>query len=488
MAKMDQAVLYKYEVVIGLEVHAQLATQSKIFASDATTYGQAPNTNISLLTFAHPGTLPKLNEQVPRLAIKMGLACNCEITRVNIFDRKNYFYPDLPKGYQITQDRAPICVGGEVLIRLKNGEEKSIRLNRIHMEEDAGKSIHAEQEEDTQVDLNRAGVPLVEIVSEPDLRSGEEAAAYFGEVRKLVRYLEICDGNMEEGSLRADANVSVRLKGATEYGQKVEIKNMNSIRNLQRAVEHEFVRQVAAVEQNEAIISETRSFNVQDGSTSSMRMKETLTDYRYFPDPDLPPFIVSEELLAEIKAEMPTLPRVLFEKFQQVYGLPVYDATVLTEAKETAAYFEAICERTNNYKAASNWMMGPIKSYLNEEGIELTDFPLVPERITALISLVEQNLLSFSAASQQLFPLLFTDPTTDVQELAKQHNLLQESGDDFILPIVEEVLAQFPDKVAAYKKGKKGLLGMFMGEVMKRTKGKADPKKTNQRLQELLDN
>jgi len=487
MGKIDPAILDKYEVVIGLEVHAQLSTESKIFATDANAYGQAPNTNISLLTFAHPGTLPKLNEQVPKLAIKMGLACGCEITRVNIFDRKNYFYPDLPKGYQITQDRAPICVGGEVLIRLKDGQEKHIRLNRIHVEEDAGKSMHIEGGTDTQVDLNRAGVPLIEIVSEPDLRSGEEAAAYFAEIRKLVRYLDICDGNMEEGSLRADANVSVRLKGATAYGQKVEVKNMNSIRNLQRAVEHEFVRQVTAVENEESIVSETRTFNVLDGSTSSMRKKETLTDYRYFPDPDLPPYIVSDELLAEIKQIMPALPQALFEKFTTQYQLPAYDATVLTDSKEIAAYFEEICAQTKQYKAASNWMMGPIKSYLNETNQEMSAFPISPERIADIISLVDKNLLSFTAASQKLFPLLLNEPTTDVQALAKKHNLLQESGDDFIVPIVEEVIAAFPDKVATYKKGKKGLLGMFMGEVMKRTAGKADPKKANQVLRELLD-
>lgn len=487
MGKIDKKIFDKYEVVIGLEIHAQLQTQSKIFASDATTYGQEPNTNISLLTFAHPGTLPKLNEEVPRLAIKMGLACGCEITRYNIFDRKNYFYPDLPKGYQITQDRAPICVGGSVTIRLKNEEEREIRLNRIHMEEDAGKSLHLEGSEDTQVDLNRAGVPLIEIVSEPDLRSGEEAATYFGEVRKMVRYLEICDGNMEEGSLRADANISVRLKGETAYGQKVEVKNMNSIRNLQRAVEHEFERQVIAVENGEAIISETRTFNAQDGTTASMRMKETLTDYRYFPDPDLPPYVVSEELLAEIKAEMPALPRDLFKKFTKVYGLSSYDAIILTETKELAGLYESITKLSKNYKGIANWLIGPIKSYLNEHALEASQYPLSATQIAQVVSLVDDNLLSFTAASQKLLPLLLGQPTADPKELAQENNLLQESGDDFILPIVEEVLAKYPDKVAVYKKGKKGLLGMFMGEVMKKTQGKADPKKTSQVLKELLD-
>lgn len=487
MGKVKQEILDKYEVVIGLEIHAQLQTESKIFASDATQYGQAPNTNISLLTFAHPGTLPVLNEQVPRLAIKMGLACGCEITRYNIFDRKNYFYPDLPKGYQITQDRAPICVGGSVFIRLKDGEEHEVKLNRIHMEEDAGKSLHMETEAATQVDLNRAGVPLIEIVSEPALRSGEEAAAYLGEVRKMVRYLEICDGNMEEGSLRADANISVRLKGETALGQKVEVKNMNSIRNLQRAVEYEFVRQVAAIENGEAIVSETRTFNAQEGTTASMRKKETLTDYRYFPDPDLPPYIVSDELLNEIEAEMPKMPRALYLKFMENYGLPAYDVNLLTETKALATYFEDICKLTKHYKGASNWLMGPIKSYLNEQGIEIEDYPLDPERIAEVIGLVEKGVLSFTVASQKLLPLLLKQPTVSAQEIAQAQNLLQESGDDFILPIVEEVLAQYPDKVAIYKKGKKGLLGMFMGEVMKKTKGKADPKKTSQVLKEILD-
>jgi aspartyl-tRNA(Asn)/glutamyl-tRNA(Gln) amidotransferase subunit B len=295
----------KYELVVGLEVHAQLLTKSKIFATDTTEFGKMPNTQISVITLGHPGTLPKVNSRVVEYAMKMGLACGCEITRHNVFARKNYFYPDLPKGFQTTQDKNPICVGGFVPITLPDGTEKSIALTRIHMEEDAGKSIHLAEEPDTLVDFNRAGVPLIEIVSEPDIRSSEEAYAYLVEIKKLVRYLEICDGNMEEGSMRCDANVSVRLRGAKEYGKKVEVKNMNSFRNVARAIEHEFERQVELVEAGKEIVSETRTFDANTGTTASMRTKEDLNDYRYFPEPDLSPVVISEEWLESVKASMP---------------------------------------------------------------------------------------------------------------------------------------------------------------------------------------
>lgn len=350
----DKNILEKYELVVGLEVHAQLLTNSKVFSSDSIIFGQEPNTNISVVTLAHPGTLPKLNRKVVELAIKMGLACGCAISRYNIFDRKNYFYPDLPKGYQITQDKTPICIGGYVAVKTKDGNVRNIPLNRIHIEEDAGKSIHLEGGTETLIDLNRAGTALIEIVSEPDLRTSEEAAVYMTEVRRLVRYLEICDGNMEEGSMRCDANVSVRLKGETQLGKKVEVKNMNSIRNVQRAIDHEFVRQITLIENGKTILSETRTFDADTGLTHSMRAKEEMNDYRYFPEPDLAPFVVSEEFLANIKAQMPPLPAELFDKFTKQYGLPDYDAGVLTDEKNIALYFEEICSKTTNYKAASN--------------------------------------------------------------------------------------------------------------------------------------
>lgn len=482
---MNKAIREKYTAVIGLEVHAQLLTKSKIYNTDSTAYGSAPNTNVSVITLGHPGTLPKLNKKVAEYAIKMGLACNCDIAREMIFDRKNYFYPDLPKGYQITQDRTPICNKGYITITLA-GEDKDIKLNRIHIEEDAGKSIHLPEEPDTLVDFNRAGVPLIEIVTEPDIRNAEEASALLNEIRRLVRYLDICDGNMEEGSLRCDANISVMPKGATEYGKKVEVKNMNSIRNVQRAIDHEIERQILRLENDSPIISETRTFDAAKGTTAGMRTKEELNDYRYFPDPDLSPLHVSEEWLANITKTMPTLPRALSRKFVKEFGLPVYDAEVLTENKELAMYFEAVCQGTHNYKAASNWLMGPVKSYLNNNNCSIASFPLNPEQIAELIQLVDSNKVSFSAASQSLLAEMLSNSGKSALELAEKLNLLQESDTATISDLITEVLNENPDKVKAYNSGKKGLLGMFMGQVMQKSKGKADPKLANELLIEKL--
>ncbi len=476
----------KYTLVVGLEVHAQLLTKSKIYNTDSTAYGSAPNTNVSVITLAHPGTLPKLNKKVVEYAIKMGLACHCDISRFQIFDRKNYFYPDLPKGYQLTQDRTPICKGGYVTITTKEGE-RNVRLNRIHIEEDAGKSIHLPTEADTLLDFNRSGVPLIEIVTEPDIRTSDEAYAILTEIRKLVRYLEICDGNMEEGSLRCDANISVMLKDAKEYGKKVEVKNMNSIRNVQRAIEHEFDRQIALLEQGIPIVSETRTFDADDGKTYGMRTKEELNDYRYFPDPDLSPLEVSEQWLSDIKASMPALPRELYEKYISVYQLPAYDAQVLTDSKDIALYFEAVCKLTSNLKAASNWVMGPVKSHLNDFSLTANEFPLTPGIIAEIIGLIDQGKISYTIASQRVFPELLKNPGKSALEVAQQLNVLQDSSKDSILPIVEEVIKEFPLKVEEYKNGKKGIISMFMGEVMKRSKGKADPKVATQLLTKKLE-
>src|SRR6478609_3890827 len=387
---LDQSIIDKYQPVIGLEVHAQLSTASKIFAADSTEFGNMPNTHISPITLGHPGSLPRLNKKVVEYAVKMGLACGCEINRYTFFDRKNYFYPDLPKGYQTTQDNAPICKGGRVIIRTEAGE-KTITLNRIHMEDDAGKNLHLAGETDTLVDYNRAGVPLIEIVTEPDIRSSEDANAVVTELRKLVRYLEVCDGNMEEGSMRCDANISVMLKGAKEYGKKVEVKNMNSMRNVQRAIDFEIIRQIEALEKGETIFSETRQFDAVNGTTHGMRTKEELNDYRYFPEPDLQPVKVTDEWLNEIKSTMPPLPAELYEKFTKTYGLPVYDALVLTDAKEIALFYESVCSFTKNYKAASNWVMGPVKSYLNELTLHIDDFPIPAKMIGELIALVDSG-------------------------------------------------------------------------------------------------
>lgn len=477
----------KYELVIGLEVHAQLLTASKMYTSDSTEYGNLPNTHISVITLGHPGTLPKVNKKAVEFAIKMGLACNSEITRNNVFARKNYFYPDLPKGYQLTQDKNPICVGGHVPIVLGNGEKKSIALTRIHMEEDAGKSIHLADEVDTLVDFNRAGVPLIEIVSEPDMRSSEEAYNFLLEIKKLVKYLEICDGNMEEGSLRCDANVSVRLKTQKELGKKVEVKNMNSFRNVARAIEHEFERQMEMIERNEIILSETRTFDATTGTTSGMRTKEDMNDYRYFPEPDLSPVIVSQEWLDNIRETMPSLPGELHKKFVNDFGLPEYDAGVLTDTKEIALYFEELCEETSNYKAASNWMMGPVKSYLNELTLPITEFPISPRQLSVLISLVDEGKVNFSVASQRIYPEMIKNSSTSPLRIAQDLNLIQESDEDSLKPIIESVLSENTSKVEEYKSGKKGLMGMFMGQVMKKSMGKADPKVANKLLTELLE-
>ena len=476
----------KYQLVIGLEVHAQLLTESKMFASDANQYGNLPNTLISVITLGHPGTLPKVNKKAVEFAVRMGLACNSEITRYNIFSRKNYFYPDLPKGYQITQDKGPICVGGVVPIELADGSVKEVQLNRVHMEEDAGKSIHLAGETDTLVDYNRAGTPLVEIVTEPDLRTAEEAYVFLTEIKKLVKYLDICDGNMEEGSLRCDANVSVMLKGASEYGKKVEVKNMNSFRNVSRAIEHEHERIIGLLEAGIEVVSETRTFDANTGLTASMRTKEDLNDYRYFPEPDLSPVVISEEWLQSVKASMPALPRDLYRKFVDVYELPTYDSALLSETKEVALWFDSLCTKTKNYKAASNWIMGPMKSFLNESNLHIDEFPIQQEVLAQLIALVDAGHVSFTVASQKIYPELLNASGETPLAIAHRLNLIQESDANSLKPIVESVLANNAAKVAEYRSGKKGLMGMFMGEVMKNSNGKADPKVATRILIELL--
>ncbi|MBL7832667.1 MAG: Asp-tRNA(Asn)/Glu-tRNA(Gln) amidotransferase subunit GatB [Cyclobacteriaceae bacterium] len=481
---MKEEIRQKYRVVIGLEVHAQLLTSSKIFSAEPSSFGAAPNTQVGVITLAHPGTLPKLNRRAFELAIKMGLACGSEISRNNIFDRKNYFYPDLPKGYQITQDRTPVCRGGSVTIKTKDGV-RDVKLNRIHLEEDAGKSIHTEGP-DTFIDLNRAGVALIEIVTEPNMSTAEEAAAFVTEVRKLVRYLDICDGNMEEGSLRCDANVSIMLKDATVFGKKVEIKNMNSIRNVQRAINVEIERQMELAEKGEVIASETRTYDADKNKTFGMREKEELNDYRYFPDPDLSPVVVSDEWLNQIKATMPALPHELFNKFVSQYKLSEYDATVLTDSKDIALYMDALCGHTKNYKAAANWMMGPVKSWLNESQKNADQFPVIPKNLADVIELIDSGTLNFTGASQRLFPEMLQHPEVPVRNLVDQLGLAQESNQNSILPIIEEVIAAFPEEVKQFKKGKGALIGMFMGEVMKRSQGKADPKTTKDLLLNTL--
>lgn len=470
----------KYELVIGLEVHAQLLTKSKLFSGDATSFGASPNTHISPITLAHPGTLPKLNHQAISYAVKMGLACNCQITELNYFARKNYFYPDLPKGYQLSQHTTPICVGGWVEIQVPGEMPKNVLLNRIHLEEDAGKSIHDIEEDYTCVDYNRAGVPLIEIVTEPNLHSADEAYAYLTELRKRLRYLEVCDGNMEEGSMRCDANISIRLKGAKELGTKVEVKNLNSIRNVKRAIEFEAKRLIDIIESGGKVIQQTRSFDANNGTTFELRTKEDANDYRYFADPDLTPFVVTKEWLEEIKSELPELPLQRMERYKNQYNLSEYDASLLTEEKEIAVYFEETSLHTSHYKAIANWIAGPIKSYLNEQNITITEFQIQPKQIADIIEWIEKGKINFSIASTKLFSALLKDPHQTVESLITHLNLEQNSDSESIEHWVDQVLTQMPDKVKEYQKGKKGLIGLFMGEVKKLSKGKADPKITNE--------
>jgi aspartyl-tRNA(Asn)/glutamyl-tRNA(Gln) amidotransferase subunit B len=413
----------------------------------------------------------------------MGIACNCDIHERTHFSRKNYFYADLPKGYQVTQFTTPLCTGGYITIKDTEGKEKKITLDKIIMEEDSGKSIHDLDPFASLIDLNRAGVPIIEIVSNPDIRLPEEAGQYLGEIRQMVRYLDICDGNMEEGSLRCDANVSVRLRGTSVLNTRCEIKNLNSIRNVQRAIAAEAKRQMELVETGGKVSNDTRGFDPVKGETFSMRSKELANDYRYFPEPDIPLILVTIQDINSVKEQMPELPKAMMARFILEYGLSEYDAAVITSEKEYALYYQEILNHTLNYKAAANWLNGPIRSWLNENAIELADAPISPGQIAELIRLVEDNKISFSVASQKVFPELITKKYAGaVETMVQQMNLLQVDDDGFIADLIKEVLGQYQDKVNEYKSGKKGVLGLFMGEVMKKSKGKADPRKTNQML------
>ena len=476
----------KYEVVIGLEVHAQLLTKTKAYSSDENIYGEAPNTKTSVISLGHPGTLPRSNAKVIEYAVKMGIAVGADIRERNEYARKNYFYADLPKGYQITQDTTPICNGGIIQIKDAEGKPKKIKITRIHMEEDAGKSIHDLDPFHTLIDLNRAGVPLIEVVSEPDVRSSDEAYQYINEVRKLVRYLDICDGNMEEGSLRCDANISVMLKGASEFGTKVEVKNMNSTRNVKRAIEFEIDRQIALVEEGKEVSHETRSFNAANNSTISMRHKEEANDYRYFPEPDLQAVIVTQEYIEKVKNSLPPLPSELFQKFTTEFGLSDYDANILTDEKGIALYYNELCDSTKNYKSAANFVNGSVKSYLNEKAISIAEFCIKPKRLASLITIVDQGKVSNTVATSKVFPaMLVCNDTAD--KIATDNNWIQESDSDALGDYIKLAIAKYPEKAKDYKEGKKGLIGLFMGEVMKLSKGQADPKLANQLLKNQLE-
>jgi aspartyl-tRNA(Asn)/glutamyl-tRNA(Gln) amidotransferase subunit B len=467
-----------YEAVIGLEVHAQLLTESKVFCSCSTAFGEAPNTNVCPICLGHPGVLPVLNEKAVEFALRMGLATHCRIASRSWFARKNYFYPDLPKGYQISQYETPLCSEGWVEIELEDGTRKRIGIVRIHLEEDAGKSLHDQDPYHTLVDLNRCGVPLIEIVSAPDLRSPQEAVAYLMKIRQLVRYLGICDGNMEEGSLRCDANVSVRRRGEERLGTKTEIKNMNSFRFVERALAYEIERQIRLLEAGLPVVQQTLLWDAFRMETRPMRTKEQAHDYRYFPEPDLVPIRVTEDVLEAVRRTLPEMPEQRRERFMAQYGLPDYDARILTETRELADYYEATVAHTKNYKAASNWIMTQVLRVLNERSMPITAFPIEPERLAGLIALRDRDVLSSSAA-QRIFEVMLED-RRDPETLARELNLLQVSDDAAIEPLVEAVLDEHPAEVQAYLRGKTGLLGFFIGQVMRASQGKANPQRTRE--------
>jgi len=463
----------KYEAVIGLEVHAQLLTQSKAFAPVTIQYGGAPNTQVTPLCLGHPGTLPVVNENLVRYIIKMGLATDCSVAEKSIFARKNYFYPDLPKGYQISQYETPICFDGFVDISLDE-YDKRIGLTRIHMEEDAGKSIHDQDPYNTLVDLNRAGTPLIEIVSEPDLRTPQEAYAYLSKIKQIVQYLEICDGNMEEGSLRCDANVSVRPRGQEEFGTRTELKNMNSFRNVERAIHYEIYRQIDLIEEGGEVVQQTRLWDTSKEQTRAMRSKEEAHDYRYFPEPDLPPIIVTDELLDEIREELPELADVRRKRFIEELGMSEDDATTITESRYLADYYEEVAKNLGNPKSASNIVLSEVLRVLNEQSIDIREFPISTQRVSELVKLKEDDKIN-SSAMQDIFNAMLEEDK-EPEELAKEMNLIQVSDSGFLEPIVDKIIEDNPDEVARYKDGKKQLIGFFIGQAMKASQGKANPK------------
>ncbi len=476
----------QYEAVIGLEVHAQLLTDSKIFCGCSTRFGAEPNSQTCPVCLGMPGVLPVLNERAVEFAIRMGLATNCSIAPFSRFARKNYFYPDLPKGYQISQYELPLCSNGYVDIELEDGTEKRVGIIRIHLEEDAGKSIHdpALAGEDTLVDLNRCGVPLIEIVSAPDLRTPQEAYAYLVRLKQLVTYLGICDGNMEEGSLRCDANVSVRPVGSDTFGVKTEVKNMNSFRNVERALTYEINRQIQVLESGGKIVQETLLWDANEGIARPMRSKEEAHDYRYFPEPDLVPLEVSSEWIESIRASLPELPRARKKRFVEQYQIPEYDAGVLTMTRELADYYEAVAANCNEYKMVSNWVMGEVLRVLNEQKIDITAFPISPERLANLLKLIINKTISNNIAKTVFEELLQSDK--DPQAIVEEKGLAQVSDRSVIEKIVDQVIADNPKQLEQYRSGKTKVFGYFVGQVMRATKGKANPAIVNEILKEKL--
>lgn len=474
----------EYEAVIGLEVHAQLLTESKIFCGCSTKFGAAPNTHTCPVCLGMPGVLPVLNRKVVEFTLRLALATNCKIAGTSRFARKNYFYPDLPKGYQISQYELPVAQQGWIDIEV-NGKSKRIRITRIHLEEDAGKLVHDESQPLTYVDFNRTGVPLVEIVSEPDLRTPEGASTFLKKLRDIVRYLDICDGNMEEGSLRCDANISLRPAGSEGFGVKTEVKNMNSFRFVQRALEYEIKRQRAILEQGGTITQETRLWDSDAGVTHGMRGKEEAHDYRYFPDPDLVPVVVDEEWIEKVRSELPELPDAKKARFMKDYGLPEQDAVVLTGSKELAIYYEACVGRFPQPKKVSNWIMVELLRELNKDDREIDQCPVTPRDLAHLLKLKDDGIISGKIAKIVFEEMYATGKTPEM--IVEEKGLKQVTDESAIAEVIDTVLAAHPSQVKDYRRGKEKLLGFFVGQVMKQTRGKANPELVNEILKEKLE-
>jgi len=474
----------KYEAVIGLEVHAQLSTNSKIFCGCSTKFGSDPNSNVCPICLGHPGVLPVLNKKVVEYAVLMGLATNCQIRERSTFARKNYFYPDSPKGWQTSQFDEPICENGYLDVTTSDGEDHRLRINRIHMEEDAGKSIHDKGSE-TLVDLNRTGVPLIEIVSEPDMHSAEEAYLYLNKIKQIVQYLDICDGNMEEGSLRCDANISIRLKGDTELGTKAEVKNMNSFKNVEKAINVEIARQIEILEDGGRIVQQTLLWDADLEDVFPMRSKEESHDYRYFPEPDLMPVVVNEEWKNEIAKNLPELPEARMNRFVEEFKLPEYDAEILTSSRALADYYERAIKVTNDYKSASNWIMGDVLKIVKEEKIDIADFPISAENIGKLIELINNNTISGKIAKDVFPEMLKTNE--DPSKIVKEKNLVQITDTSALEKIIDEIIANNQSQVQQYISGKETVIGFLVGQVMKVSQGKANPKAVNELLKQKLD-
>lgn len=475
----------EWETVIGLEIHAQLMTRSKIFSGASTAYGAEPNTQACAVDLGLPGVLPVLNAEVVNMAIKFGLAIGADIAPRSVFARKNYFYPDLPKGYQISQFELPVVEHGQVAIELEDGSSKVVGVTRAHLEEDAGKSLHEDFHGMTGIDLNRAGTPLLEIVSEPELRSAKEAVAYMKKVHSLVRYLEICDGNMQEGSFRCDANVSVRPKGQKEFGTRAEIKNVNSFRFVERAIDYEVERQIALIEDGGTVVQETRLYDANKGETRSMRSKEEATDYRYFPDPDLLPLAIEQDQIERVRATLPELPDAKKQRFIEQYGLSPYDAAVLTTSRELAAFYEATVEEAGGEpKLVANWVMGDFSAALNKAGIELDEAPVTPVMLGGMIRRILDETISGKIA-KDVFEAMWNGEG-DADAVIESKGLKQITDTGAIEQAIDEVIAANPGQVEQYRAGKDKLIGFFVGQVMKTTGGKANPGQVNALLKKKL--